>query len=157
MTKRSISFAHVLATTCGSGFFPYAPGTVGSAIALAGLWFIQPVRLYIYIPFLAILYLIGVWAATQAEKAWGHDAGRINWDEVVGMAITVIALPKSFITYGAAFAAFRLFDIWKPFPVDVSQGLRGGWGVMTDDVLAAIYGNAALQVILRIVNIIPAP
>ena len=149
MTKFCSGCAYWLATTFKSGFCPVAPGTVGSAIAILVLWLVQPIAIGLYVSIIVISFIIGVWAATEAEKAWGHDAGRINWDEVVGMAITIIALPKSPGVYFGAFLAFRFFDIVKPFPVNISQKLPRGWGVMIDDVLAAIYGNFVMQIIVR--------
>lgn len=96
-------------------------------------------------------FFIGVWASQQAENVWGHDAGRINWDEVIGMLVSIIALPKTWIVYLAAFMLFRLLDIVKPFPANASQKLPGGWGVMTDDVIAAVYCNLALQIVFRLI------
>lgn len=87
----------------------------------------------------------------MCEKDWGHDSGRIVWDEVVGMMITVAALPKEWLIYLVAFIVFRFFDILKPFPVNKSQNLPHGWGVMVDDVLAGIYANIVLQILARFV------
>jgi phosphatidylglycerophosphatase A len=151
MRKFCFSIARWISATFGLGYSPVAPGTVASAAAIIGLWFLPPVPTGIWMAFLAILFLVGVWTATIAEETWGHDAGRINYDEVVGMAVTVIAVPKHYLVYVVSFFAFRLFDIVKPFPVNVSQKLPGGWGVMIDDVLAGIYGNILVQIIFRFI------
>jgi phosphatidylglycerophosphatase A len=151
MRKFCFSIARLISATFGLGYFPIAPGTVASAVAIIGLWFLPPVPTGIWMASLAILFLVGVWTATIAEETWGHDAGRINYDEVVGMAVTVIAVPKHYLVYIVSFFVFRLFDIVKPFPVNVSQKLPGGWGVMIDDVLAGIYGNILVQIIFRLV------
>lgn len=92
-----------------------------------------------------------MWVSTICEKEWGHDPGRVNWDEVVGMIVSVSALPKHWLIYSLAFILFRLFDILKPFPANVSQKLKQGWGVMTDDIVAAVYTNILLQIFFRFI------
>ncbi len=139
-----------LATTFGSGYFPVAPGTVGALVAIAVLWFLPQISLFTFILATIAFYFVGIWAATLAEEVWEHDAGKINWDEVVGMMVTVIALPKTATVYIAAFFAFRIFDIIKPAPARQSEKLPGGWGVMTDDVIAGFYSNILLQIVFRI-------
>jgi phosphatidylglycerophosphatase A len=151
MRKLCISIACFVSTTFGLGYFPVAPGTMGSAAAIIGLWFLPSMPIAVWLPSLVMLFLMGVWMATIAEKAWGHDAGRINIDEVVGMAVTVIAVPKYYPVYIVSFFAFRFFDIVKPFPINISQKLPRGWGVMIDDVLAGIYGNIIVQIVSRLV------
>jgi len=150
MKNKNKAAACFLATTFGSGFFPIAPGTVGALVAIVVLWFLPPISLFTLILATIAFYFVGIWAATLAEEVWEHDAGKINWDEVVGMMVTVIALPKTGIVYIAAFIAFRIFDIIKPAPVRQSEKLPRGWGVMTDDVLAGIYGNILLQIVFRV-------
>ena len=151
MDKSKI-FPCFIASTGFTGYFPIAPGTVGSAVAIIFLWFL-PVLSWPVLSGLAILfYLIGVWAATKAEDVWGHDAGKITWDEVVGQMVTVIALPqKTLPIYIVAFLAFRFFDIVKIAPARQAEHLPKGWGVMTDDVFAGIYANVLLQIIFRVI------
>ena len=140
--------AQLLGTSLYSGYFPIAPGTVGSVGALL---------CYLFIPFCnglplvfitVIFFFIGVWAATEVEKTAGHDASIINIDEVVGVWISLFFLPEDFKFWGwlAAFFLFRFFDIVKPFPIDQSQKLTAGWGVMMDDVLAGVYTFLVLQI-----------
>ena len=86
----------------------------------------------------------------MAEKDWGHDAGKIVIDEVVGMWITLWLVPKSLMLYAIGFVLFRVFDILKPLGVRQSQKLPGGWGVMVDDLLAGVYANLILQLFSRI-------
>lgn len=143
--------AKIIGSTFGAGFSPVAPGTAGSMVAMAALWFAPPLSTISLVLLAAIFYAGGVWASTICETDWGHDAGRIVCDEVVGMMITVVALPKHWVIYIAAFAAFRFFDILKPFPINASQRLPRGWGVMTDDVLAGIYANLVLQILFRVI------
>lgn len=140
-----------IASTGFTGYFPIAPGTVGSAVAIVALWFLPEFSWPVLLASSILFFIIGGWCATQAEDAWGHDAGKINWDEVVGQMITVIALPKTLTIYVAAFFAFRLFDIIKPPPVRHLESMPKGWGVMIDDVAAGIYANILLQIIFRIV------
>jgi len=143
--------AKLLGSMLGCGFSPLAPGTVGSFAALVILWLLSPISSTTLIGLIILFYAVGVWAAAQCEKSWGHDPGRFVWDEGVGMMITILAVPRHFIIYLVGFFLFRLFDIIKPWPADRSQRLAGGWGVMTDDVIAAIYANIGLQILFRIV------
>jgi phosphatidylglycerophosphatase A len=142
-----------IGTTFGSGFSPIVPGTVGSLMAVVVLWLLPLPSTLIFSHIIVFLFFIGVWAAAVCEKQWGHDPGRVNWDEVVGMMISVLALPKTWPIYAAAFVLFRIFDIVKPFPVDRAERLPGGWGIMMDDVIAGIYANIALQIGLRMFHL----
>jgi len=150
-TRKNHVFAITIASTFGSGYFPIAPGTVGAAVAAVLLWFTPTVSLTLFAGATVLFFFLGVWVSSKSEQVWGHDAGRINWDEFVGMMITVFALPKTWHVFLAGFLLFRLFDIIKPFPANVSQKLPGGWGVMVDDVIAAIYSNIILQIVYRII------
>ncbi len=142
--------AKIIGSTFGCGFSPLAPGTVGSLFALILLWFVSPLSNVLLISLVILFFVVGVWAATECEKDWGHDAGRIVWDEVVGMMVAVVALPANWMVFLGAFAAFRFFDILKPFPINASQRLPHGWGVMVDDLLAGIYANIVLQILVRV-------
>jgi len=147
--------AHFIATTFYSGYFPIAPGTVGSFVAVLILWFL-PTLSWLTLSIISITgFLIGVWAAKIAEESWGHDPGQVNWDEVIGMFITVIAIPKHWVIYGCGFFIFRLFDIIKPFPVNKMEKLPGGLGIMSDDVIAGIYANIITQIIFRFIVKLP--
>ncbi len=143
--------AKIIGSAFGSGFSPVAPGTVGSFVAIAALWVAPPLSTVILILAALLFFFIGVWASAICEQDWGRDPGRVVWDEVVGMMVTVATLPKSLMVYAAAFILFRFFDILKPFPVNRSQQLPGGWGVMIDDVLAGLMGNIVLQILFRLV------
>ena len=143
--------AKIIGSTFGCGYSPVAPGTVGSLAAIVVLWLAPPISSIALILLAAGFFVIGVWASFMCEKDWGHDSGRIVWDEVVGMMITVVALPKDWLIYLIAFGLFRFFDILKPFPINKSQDLPHGWGVMVDDVLAGIFANIVLQLLVRFV------
>ncbi len=142
--------AKIIGSTFGAGFFPIASGTVGSLVAIVALWFV-PFSTASLVGASIIFFLIGLWASTVCEEDWGHDPGKVVWDEVVGMMVTVMLLPKHWIVYAAAFMLFRLFDIIKPFPANKSQNLPKGWGVMVDDVIAAIFANIVLQIVFRLI------
>lgn len=134
-----------IATTFGSGFSPFAPGTVGALVAVIFYYFLIPAEPVTLSVIIIIITAIGIWAATETEKQYGHDAGAINIDEVVGMLITLLALDKTFFNIILGFALFRFFDIVKPWPVNRAQLLPQGWGVMLDDVAAGIYSLLILH------------
>ncbi|MBN1543008.1 phosphatidylglycerophosphatase A [candidate division KSB1 bacterium] len=143
--------AIVLATTLGTGYCPIAPGTVGAFVTAIVLWFLSPIPWWSLLSIAVAAFFLGVVVARISDAAWGsHDSGRINWDEVVGMMVTLVALPKTPAVFTAAFLLFRFFDIVKPFPVRQAEKLPHGWGVMGDDVLAGIYSNIVLQLVFRL-------
>lgn len=146
-------FFRLLATGLYTGYSPIAPGTAGSVLALVIYILIPEFRDLILLFTALIFFFIGVVAASEVEKTDGHDASIINVDEVVGMWIALLFLPEglSFVWVIGSFFLFRGFDIWKPFPIDHSQKLPGGWGVMMDDLLAGIYANLLLRLIYIII------
>lgn len=142
--------ACALATTFYSGYFPVAPGTVGAALAALLLWLVRIDQGWPLLLALAVVTIAGVWAAGLAERRWGPDPGRVNWDEVAGMMTALLFLPRSGMVYLLAFVLFRFFDILKPPPVSTAERLPRGWGIMADDLLAGIYSNLILQLIVRL-------
>jgi phosphatidylglycerophosphatase A len=123
----------------GAGYSPVAPGTVGSLVTAVAIWLLPftTVRLAVT---LLVVTLIGIWAGSRVERALGRkDPSVIVIDEVAGMLLSVIGLPRSIPVLFTAFLLFRLFDIWKPFPARESQALTGGMGVMVDDLIAGLY------------------
>ncbi len=100
----------------------------------------------------AVLFIIGVPAATVVERFEGKDSGKIVIDEIVGQILTFAFIPFSGVNIISGFVLFRIFDIWKPYPINISQKLPKGWGIMIDDVLAALYANIVLRLILLIMN-----
>ena len=141
------SFYFTIATFFGVGYFPKAPGTAGSLAAILLFWLIAMSSIPLLI-FLTGMFFIGVWVSMEVEKSAGSDPGIIVIDEVLGQGIALVFLPHEISYFAAAFILFRIFDIWKPFPIDQSQRLPNGWGVMTDDLLAGIYANLILQIFL---------
>jgi phosphatidylglycerophosphatase A len=131
--------AFVLASVFGTGYSPVASGTVASLLTAVAIWLLPftTVRLAVT---LVVVTIIGLWAGSRVERALGRkDPGVIVIDEVAGMLLSVILLPRSIPVLVTAFLLFRLFDIWKPFPARESQALTGGMGVMVDDLIAGLY------------------
>ena len=147
MIKNKIAL--ILASGFGSGYSPIAPGTAGSLLALV-IWWLAPPFFWVSALFLALSLFLGVWSATQAEKKWGHDNGKIVIDEVAGMWISLLFLPKTWVVFLIAFFMFRAMDIIKPLGARQIQKLPGGWGVVADDVLAGIYTNVLGQIVIMI-------
>jgi phosphatidylglycerophosphatase A len=144
--------AKLISTFFYAGYFPFAPGTFGSLIALAIIWFLIPGFFYILLPISIGLLFLSVWSAGRAEEFFGKDGSPIVIDEVTGMAISLLFVPKDIQSFVGAFLLFRLFDIIKPPPARRMERLKGGWGVTLDDVIAGIYANLSLHLILYFVN-----
>ena len=141
--------ARVIATAFGAGYSPIAPGTAGSAVALVILWLVPFSQTGVIVFFVAVT-IIGTWAAHVVEAAVGDkDPGVIVVDEVAGMTLSVLALPSTPAVLVAGFVLFRVFDVLKPFPANVSQRLPGGAGVMVDDLIAGAYALALLLLARR--------
>ena len=139
-----------IATVGYCGYFPIAPGTVGSAAGLVVYllvwWTRSPL---VEIGLIAGLFAAGVWAGTIAERYFGGiDPGPIVMDEVVGMLITLAFIPVGWSGALAGFVLFRLFDVVKPYPAGRFEQLHGGLGVMADDAMAAIYANITLRLVM---------
>lgn len=146
-----------MGTGFGAGYSPFAPGTMG---ALVGVLFLVP-NLFISTRFTGsypidpililltlVFFFIGVKATNELEPEWGHDPQKIVIDEIIGFWIAMIAVPYTAWTLFAGFVLFRIFDIWKPLGIRKMEKFKGGWGVMLDDVLAGIYANIVLQVLI---------
>jgi len=136
-----------IATVAYCGYFPFAPGTVGSAAGLVVYllvwWSHSPL---VEVGLIVVLFAAGVWAGTTAERYFGGiDPGPIVIDEVVGMLITLAFIPVGWSGALAAFLLFRIFDVFKPFPAGRLESLHGGFGVMADDAMAAVYANLSLR------------
>lgn len=136
-----------VATFFYAGFLPKAPGTWGSLAALPFIVFLRDQSLYAST--LLVLFLAGRVAADRYARQRGEsDPGCIVIDEVVGMFITLWFVPFSWITLIAGFLFFRLFDITKPFFIKRVERYAHGWGIMFDDMIAGVYANLVLQVII---------
>ena len=139
-----VKFANLISTWFGCGYSPFAPGTAGSAAGLAIGIFLHERAGFSWWQFLllaAVAFGPAVWAATITAEAVGRkDPSIVVVDEVIGQWISLAgARALNWKSYLAAFALFRLFDIWKPIPVRQLERLPGGWGINADDAMAGIY------------------
>jgi phosphatidylglycerophosphatase A len=144
-----------IATALGAGLAPKAPGTAGSLVALLPWWFLLRELAWPWYGLVLLAgFALGVWACAVCDRRLGrHDQGALVWDEVIGMWITLIAAPPQWWWMWVGFGLFRLFDIWKPWPVSwADRRVHGGLGVMLDDVLAGIYAAIVLQVLAWVVR-----
>lgn len=133
--------AHFIALGFGSGLAPKAPGTFGTLVAFPLFWLLSRYSFSVQITLILALFLLGIYFCHQTGKTLGlADHGSIVWDEIVAMMFILAMTPIDWVLWPAAFALFRLFDIWKPFPIrQLDAKLKNGFGVMLDDFLAAIY------------------
>jgi phosphatidylglycerophosphatase A len=134
--------------TCGYlGYVPVAPGTFGSAAGLAVFFLIRSTgSVTLELAAILVLFAIGIWSGTIAEHHFGGvDPAPVIMDEVVGMLITLAFLPVSVTGAIVGFLVFRVLDVFKPWPSARFERLPGGLGVMADDGMAAIYGNAMMH------------
>jgi phosphatidylglycerophosphatase A len=138
----------LLALGFGSGLVPAAPGTAGSLIGLAAAILVAQWGAWAAAATTAVVVVAGLWICGEGARRLGvHDHPAIVWDEIAGMMIAMLAAPQGWGWAALAFALFRLFDIVKPWPIrEIDHGMRGGAGIMLDDVLAGIL--AALGLLL---------
>ena len=142
--------ALAVATACGVGYAPFAPGTFGSAAGLL-LWAALPASPHISALAIVVLFVAGSWSGSVAERHFRtSDPGPVVVDEVMGMLITLFMNPTGWIGAGVGFLLFRIFDIVKPYPANRLERLPGGLGVMADDAMAAVYANLALRLALLV-------
>lgn len=136
----------------GAGLVRFAPGTMGTLMAVPFALLFAQLPLPAQGLVLAVSFAAGVWLCDAASRALGrHDPGGIVWDEMVGFWLTVTLLPLTWAWWLAAFALFRFFDIVKPWPIrQVERRFAGGFGIMADDVVAALYAMAVLAVLQRL-------
>lgn len=144
--------AHFLSLGFGSGLAKKAPGTFGTLTGMPIFWLISAHTLNTQILLILGLFLCGIYCCAKTGKALGvADHGAIVWDEIVAIMLVLAFTPAHWLAWLIAFALFRLFDIWKPFPIrQFDAKLKGGFGVMFDDLLAAIYAIMALKILLWI-------
>lgn len=134
-----------VATVCGAGYAPFAPGTFGSAAGLL-VWWLLPASPVVQGATIVAIFIVGSWSGTVAERHFGRtDPGQVVIDEVMGMLITLFLNPVGWLGALAAFFLFRLFDVIKPYPANRFEQFHGGVGVMADDAMAAVYANLALR------------
>ena len=142
--------AHFFGIGFGSGLAPKAPGTIGTLVGLPLFWLISIYTFNTQLIIIAALFMIGIYFCDITGKALGvADHGAIVWDEIVAMMLVLAFTPAGFIFWFIAFLLFRLFDIWKPYPICYADAkLKNGFGVMLDDLLAAIYAILVMKFII---------
>jgi len=145
---------HFLSLGFGSGLSPLAPGTAGTLAAIPIYLLMAELNPWLYFAITVVLFIWGVRLCDYTSRYLGvHDHGAIVWDEVVGYLITMWLVPVSLVSLMLGFLAFRLFDIWKPWPVKLLDSrMKGGFGIMIDDVAAAIYAWLTVHTILYFVD-----
>lgn len=136
-----------LAFGFGSGLMPLVPGTWGTLAAIPIYLLLASTSAPVYLFSVLGAFLLGIVVCNQTSKLLGvHDYGGIVWDEVVGFLLTMFLAPPGIIWIVIGFILFRIFDIWKPYPIHVvDERVHGGLGIMLDDVLAAIPSWISLQ------------
>lgn len=143
--------AHFLALGFGSGLITPAPGTWGTlaALPLAALLLWLGVSGGMLALLTLPLFLLGIWLCDVTGRALGvADSGHIVWDEIVAMLLVLALVPATPLWWLLAFAAFRLFDIVKPWPIRwLDRHVHGGFGVMLDDAIAALFATLLLRLI----------
>jgi phosphatidylglycerophosphatase A len=142
--------AHFCALGFGSGLATKAPGTFGTLIGMPLFLLIAGLGFYSQLAIIFALFLVGIYFCDKTGKALGvSDHGGIVWDEIVAIMLVLTVTPYQWQWWLVAFLLFRLFDIWKPAPIrQCDAKVKGGLGVMLDDLLAAIYAIISLKILL---------
>jgi phosphatidylglycerophosphatase A len=137
---------HLLAFGFGSGLLPKAPGTYGTLVGVALYLLIAPLSSVLYLLIVLLAFLAGVWICQRASDDLGvHDHSGIVWDEIVGYLVGMAFAPSGWLWIALGFVLFRLFDILKPWPIVlIDQRVKGGFGIMLDDLLAGFLTAGAL-------------
>ncbi len=143
---------HFVAFGFGSGTFPFAPGTIGTLFAIPFYLFMRDWSPLVYLAVVLVAIVIGIWICSVTEKVLGvHDYSGMNFDEFTGYWVTMFMAPHHWQWVATGFLLFRLFDIWKPWPINwLDRYVGGGFGVMVDDLLAGVYAWVVLQVLVHL-------
>jgi len=143
-------FHKAIGSMFGIGYLPRGGGSVAAGVYCF---------LMIFLPFrsetlelisVLIVSAIGVWSSSRVEKAWGIDSNKVVIDEVAGMMISLLFIPKGILNLILAFVFFRFFDILKPFGIRKMERLPSGWGVMADDILSGVYSWILLKTLTEV-------
>ncbi|MBT3048326.1 MAG: phosphatidylglycerophosphatase A [Candidatus Thiodiazotropha sp. (ex Clathrolucina costata)] len=140
---------HLLAFGFGSGLLPKAPGTYGTLVGVPLYLLMQPLPLLSYILLVALGFVAGLWLCQRAAEDLGvHDHSGIVWDEMVGYLAAMAFAPPGWIWIVIGFLLFRLFDIFKPWPIRwIDRRVKGGLGIMLDDLAAGIYSAGVISLL----------
>ena len=146
-----LAICRLISTCLGIGYTPKGGGTIAAVVCCIAWFFAwRGGNVHFWEQALAILiiFAIGVYTADQVEATWGKDSYRIVIDEVAGMGLTLLAIPDAWQYVCIGLVLFRFFDIAKPLYIRKMEKLHGGWGVMMDDMLAGVYANLLLQIVV---------
>lgn len=136
---RAVALA--IATAGGAGYFPFAPGTVGSAVGVGVYLLTRHLDPSLQVLLFVAVCVVGTWASTVAARHFGRDdPGYVVIDEVAGQLATLLLLDVGLVGTFIGFLIFRVLDIIKPWPANRLEALHGGFGIMADDVMAGAYG-----------------
>ena len=146
---------YFLAYGFGSGLVPRAPGTAGTLVGVIVYVLLTPFSDWLYWLITAVLFAVGVFVCGYTSRKLGvEDPGEANWDELVGYLATMAVMPNALLARGGwlwvvlGFALFRAFDIFKPWPIRwFDRNIGGGFGIMLDDLIAAIPAAATLYIL----------
>ncbi len=142
-------FILILATGIGTGYSPFAPGTLGTLVTIPIYYFLSEIPFPLYEITLSGFFFLAVWISEKAGAVLGKkDDPRIVIDEMMGFFITMLWVPRTALFIVAGFILFRFFDILKPFPIRRLEKVRGGFGVVLDDSMAGIFANVILRLII---------
>lgn len=138
---------HFIAFGFGSGVLPFMPGTFGTLVAIPIYLLCKDVSPFSYLLITLFITLFGMWISDKVSKEIGiHDYPGMNFDEIVGLMATLFLAPAGWFWVALGFGLFRLFDIWKPGPIRwIDQNVHGGFGVVLDDLVAAVFAWGVLQ------------
>jgi phosphatidylglycerophosphatase A len=146
-------FHKITSTSLGIGYIGKGAGTAAAG-ATCLVWYVVHPDALNFVPAVIATILItalGIWSGNIVESIWGKDHNRVVIDEVAGMCITLLWIPVTPLNILIGLILFRFFDILKPLFIRKLENLPGGWGVMFDDVLAGVYANIVLQIIVRLI------
>ncbi len=147
LTKKVLTDpVNVIAFGFGTGLSPFAPGTVGSLLGVLLAWLTWDLGQPVMLGTAVAICIFGIYICGESARRIGvHDHGGIVWDEICGMYVTLLVAPKTLAAWTLAFVLFRVMDIVKPWPIrDLDHRLRGGLGIMLDDLVAALYAIVLL-------------
>lgn len=141
------NLTHMLAFGMGAGCSPKAPGTMGTLLAVGIYLPLSRLSLPAYAAVLLVVILVGIWLCDKTARDLGvHDHPGIVWDEIAGYLLTMLAAPAGWYWLIIGFVLFRLFDIWKPWPIGwLDRRVGGGFGIMLDDLVAGLFAALCLQ------------
>jgi phosphatidylglycerophosphatase A len=143
----------IIATAGGAGYFPVAPGTVGSAVGLVVYFISRGWPILLQAGLLLAIVVVGIWASGQAVQHFKReDPGHVVIDEVAGQLVTLFSLNVTILGAVAGFLIFRVLDIFKPWPARDLERLPSGSGVMADDLMAGLYGWVLMWGLIQVVS-----